>query len=78
MVIHITASFSRDALTTLPQVSALHYNDCWYIAHHLLTMGHQFSDHLPNKEMEVPLTFVHQVPMIRQLGEWLTGYDISH
>ena len=58
----------RKSLISLPQVAALHYNDCWYIAHHLLTLGHQFSSHLPIKDSEVPLTFVHQVPMIRQLG----------
>ena len=60
--------YHKDALNNLPQISALQYNNCWYIAHHLLTMGHQFSSHLPTAEIGVPLTFVHQVPTIRQLG----------
>ena len=46
-------------------LSALHYNNCMYIAHHLMTLGHQFSKKLPN---HINSTFVDLVPKIRRLG----------
>ena len=45
--------------------SAVHYNNCMYIAHHLMTLGHQFSKQLPQT---INATFVDLVPKIRRLG----------
>ena len=46
-------------------ISALHYNNCMFIAHHLMTLGHQFSKKLPS---HINSTFVDLVPKIRRLG----------
>ena len=44
---------------------ALHHNNCMYLAHHLLTLGHQFKHSLPS---DVSATFVDLIPEIRGLG----------
>ena len=54
---------------TLPQLSALHHNNCMYIAHHLLTLGHQFRPKLPEPLNQSVASFVDLVPTIRQMGE---------
>ena len=53
----------------LPQLSALHHNNCMYIAHHLLTLGHQFRSKLPEPLNQSVATFVDLVPTIRHMGE---------
>ena len=53
----------------LPQMSALHYNNCMYLAHHLLTLGHQFRAKLPEPLNRGAATFVDLVSPIRSLGE---------
>lgn len=52
-------------LVLLFMFPALHYNNCMYIAHHLMTLGHQFSKKLPS---HINSTFVDLVPKIRRLG----------
>nr|CAB3268069.1 centromere/kinetochore protein zw10 homolog [Phallusia mammillata] len=59
----------KDALEMLPQVSAIHHNNCHYIAHHLLTVGQQLSSRLPSVMKGLELTFTHHVTAIRKLGE---------
>lgn len=55
--------------TKLPQLSALHHNNCMYIAHHLLTLGHQFRSKLPEPLNQSVASFVDLVPTIRNMGE---------
>lgn len=55
-------------LATVPQVAVVFHNDCFYIAHHLLSMGHQFRDSLPD-DMVKASTFIDMVPAFRELGE---------
>uniref|UniRef100_A0A8B9TJ00 Zw10 kinetochore protein n=1 Tax=Anas platyrhynchos TaxID=8839 RepID=A0A8B9TJ00_ANAPL len=52
----------------LPQLAAIHHNNCMYIAHHLLTMGHQFQYRLTNIMCGGAATFVDLVPGFRRLG----------
>lgn len=61
--------FHKDALENIPQQSAIFHNDCMYLAHHLLTLGHQFSrmSEYAKKTMQV-MTFVDKVPYLRRLG----------
>lgn len=40
-----------------------------YIAHHLLTLGHQFRPKLPEPLNQSVASFVDLVPTIRQMGE---------
>uniref|UniRef100_A0A8C8HAQ3 Centromere/kinetochore protein zw10 homolog n=1 Tax=Oncorhynchus tshawytscha TaxID=74940 RepID=A0A8C8HAQ3_ONCTS len=55
-------------LLKFPHLAAIQHNNCMYIAHHLLTLGHQFSPHLPDPLSEGAATFVDLVPGFRKLG----------
>lgn len=61
--------FHKDTLENIPQQSAVFHNDCMYLAHHLLTLGHQFSkmSEYAKKTMH-GMTFVDKVPYLRRLG----------
>ena len=65
---HITSAIVLFQVT-LPQLAALHHNNCMYIAHHLLTLGHQFRPKLPEPLNQGVASFVDLVPVIRQMGE---------
>ncbi|XP_064622438.1 centromere/kinetochore protein zw10 homolog [Lineus longissimus] len=64
----VVPTFHRDSLTKLPQLAALHHNNCMYIAHNLTTLGHQFRQLLAESLQHGTATFLDYVPMIRQLG----------
>uniref|UniRef100_A0A8C7KS39 Centromere/kinetochore protein zw10 homolog n=1 Tax=Oncorhynchus kisutch TaxID=8019 RepID=A0A8C7KS39_ONCKI len=55
-------------LLKFPHLAAIQHNNCMYIAHHLLTLGHQFRPHLPDPLSEGAATFVDLVPGFRKLG----------
>eukprot|EP00040_Diaphanoeca_grandis_P029833 m.175499 g.175499 ORF g.175499 m.175499 type:complete len:762 (-) comp31824_c0_seq1:356-2641(-) len=57
-----------DTFSQVPQLCAVFYNDCFYIAHHLLTLGHQFRNALPAAARPAA-TFVDMVPAFQELGE---------
>lgn len=59
----------RRATAELPRVAALQHNNCLYLAHHLVTLGHQFHSRLPPPLNSQASTFVDQVPLVRSLGE---------
>ncbi|ESP01626.1 hypothetical protein LOTGIDRAFT_225294 [Lottia gigantea] len=58
-------TYHRQSLNALPQFSALHHNNCMFISHHLMTLGHQFSLKLPPT---INSTFVDLIPKIRGIG----------
>ncbi|KAK6182146.1 hypothetical protein SNE40_009894 [Patella caerulea] len=58
-------TYHRQSLETLPQLTALHHNNCMFISHHLMTLGHQFSAKLPKS---INATFVDLIPKIRGMG----------
>ncbi len=47
--------------------AAIFHNNCMYIAHHLITLGHQYKQKLPEAISEF-VTFVDMVPVFRRLG----------
>ena len=53
----------------LPQMAALHYNNSMYLAHHCVTMGHQFKPTLPDLLGQGAATFVDYVPVLRNCGQ---------
>ncbi|XP_071164301.1 centromere/kinetochore protein zw10 homolog isoform X2 [Mytilus edulis] len=61
----VIPTFHRDSLLKFPQLSAIFHNNCMFIAHHLMTLGHQFSKNLPTN---ISSTFVDLVPKVRKLG----------
>ncbi|KAJ6653941.1 hypothetical protein lerEdw1_007573 [Lerista edwardsae] len=60
----VVPMYHKENLQKLPQLAAVHHNNCMYIAHHLLTLGHQFRGRLSNGTV----TFVDLVPGFRRLG----------
>eukprot|EP00050_Salpingoeca_kvevrii_P011099 m.12692 g.12692 ORF g.12692 m.12692 type:complete len:759 (+) comp3255_c0_seq2:29-2305(+) len=58
----------KEALATVPQTAVIFHNDCFYIAHHLLSLGHQFRGELPD-ELAQTATFIDLVPVFQELGE---------
>lgn len=59
---------SRENLLKFPHLAAIQHNNCMYLAHHLLTLGHHFKAHLPQPHSEGVATFVDMVPGFRRLG----------
>ncbi|XP_069470337.1 centromere/kinetochore protein zw10 homolog [Ambystoma mexicanum] len=64
----VVPTYHKENLQKLPQITAIHHNNCMYIAHHLLTLGHQFRYHLPSLLCDNAATFVDLVPGFRRLG----------
>ncbi|KAG8231565.1 hypothetical protein J437_LFUL011743 [Ladona fulva] len=58
----------KEFLDTIPQQSALFHNNCMYLAHKLLTLGHQHSDLLPVVVQDQMVSFVDQVQVLRTIG----------
>uniref|UniRef100_A0A671Y7V6 Centromere/kinetochore protein zw10 homolog n=1 Tax=Sparus aurata TaxID=8175 RepID=A0A671Y7V6_SPAAU len=56
-------------LLKFPHLAAIQHNNCMYLAHHLLTLGHHFRTHLPEPHSEGIATFVDMVPGFKKLGE---------
>lgn len=65
----VLSSHHSGAIAELPRVAAVQHNNCMYLAHHLITLGHQFHSRLPPPLNSQTTTFVDQVPLVRALGE---------
>ncbi|XP_062309659.1 centromere/kinetochore protein zw10 homolog [Osmerus eperlanus] len=64
----VVPTYHKENLLKFPHLAAIQHNNCMYIAHHLLTLGHQFRPHLPEPLSEGAATFVDLVPGFRKLG----------
>ncbi|XP_054853771.1 centromere/kinetochore protein zw10 homolog isoform X2 [Eublepharis macularius] len=64
----VVPMYHKENLQKLPQLAAIHHNNCMYIAHHLLTLGHQFQGCLSGLPCDGAATFVDLVPIFRRLG----------
>ncbi|XP_033060797.1 centromere/kinetochore protein zw10 homolog isoform X2 [Trachypithecus francoisi] len=64
----VVPTYHKENLQKLPQLAAIHHNNCMYIAHHLLTLGHQFRLRLAPILCDGAVTFVDLVPGFRRLG----------
>lgn len=65
----VVPTYHKESLENIPQLTAVFHNDCMYIGHHLLFLGHQFSSlNSTASKLGKVLTFVDQVPRIRRLG----------
>lgn len=64
----VVPTYHKENLQKLPQLAAIHHNNCMYIAHHLLTLGHQFRSRLAPILCDGTATFVDLVPGFRRLG----------
>lgn len=50
-------------------MAAIHHNNCMYLAHHLSTLGHQFTNRLPWPINGGTATFVDMVSPLRKCGQ---------
>ncbi|CAL7934411.1 unnamed protein product [Xylocopa violacea] len=58
----------RKFLETIPQQVAVFHNNCMYLGHHLLTLGHEYRDKLPKSLHNLNLTFADQVIVLKDAG----------
>lgn len=65
----VLPSYHSSAISELPRVAAVQHNNCMYLAHHLITLGHQFHSRLPPPLNQQSSTFVDYIPIVRQLGD---------
>ncbi|EHB00369.1 Ras GTPase-activating-like protein IQGAP2 [Heterocephalus glaber] len=64
----VVPTYHKENLQKLPQLAAIHHNNCMYIAHPLLTLGHQFRLCLASILCDGTTTFVDLLPGFRRLG----------
>uniref|UniRef100_A0A672ZE46 Centromere/kinetochore protein zw10 homolog n=1 Tax=Sphaeramia orbicularis TaxID=375764 RepID=A0A672ZE46_9TELE len=64
----VGSSTQWENLLRFPHLAAIQHNNCMYLAHYLLTLGHHFRAHLPEPLCEGVATFVDMVPGFRKLG----------
>uniref|UniRef100_A0A7N9ATC9 Centromere/kinetochore protein zw10 homolog n=1 Tax=Mastacembelus armatus TaxID=205130 RepID=A0A7N9ATC9_9TELE len=64
----VGSSTPWENLLKFPHLAAIQHNNCMYLAHHLLTLGHHFGAHLPQPLSDGVATFVDMVPGFRKLG----------
>ncbi|XP_047234193.1 centromere/kinetochore protein zw10 homolog [Girardinichthys multiradiatus] len=64
----VVPTYHKENLLKFPHLAAVQHNNCMYLAHHLLTLGHHFRAHLPQPLSEGVATFVDMVPGFRKLG----------
>ena len=57
----------KSCVVLLP-LTALHHNNCMYVAHHLLVLKHQFNAKLPEALRVDAADFVDMVPGVRRTG----------
>lgn len=57
----------RHALYGVPRIAAVFQNDCLYLAHHMVTLGHEFRQQLPPPANEIA-TMVDTIPLLRELA----------
>lgn len=61
----VVVGYHKPAASQLPRNAAILHNDCMYVSHHLITLGHQFHAHIPVKGA----TFIDFVPQLRKLAD---------
>ncbi|NXK87157.1 ZW10 protein, partial [Formicarius rufipectus] len=64
----VVPTYHKESLQKFPQLAAIHHNNCMYLAHHLLTLGHQFRYCTTNILSNEAASFVDLVPAFRRLG----------
>ncbi|XP_033336792.1 zeste-white 10 kinetochore protein [Megalopta genalis] len=65
----------RKFLETIPQQVAVFHNNCMYLAHNLLTLGHEYRDKLPESLKDYNLAFADQILILRDVG---SAYFLEH
>lgn len=64
----VVPTYHKENLLKFPHLAAIQHNNCMYLAHHLLTLGHHYRSRLPQPLNDGIATFVDMVPGFRKLG----------
>ncbi|XP_057676979.1 centromere/kinetochore protein zw10 homolog [Corythoichthys intestinalis] len=64
----VVPTYHKENFLKFPHLAAIQHNNCMYLAHHFLTLGHYFRPHLPQPLNQGLSTFVDMVPAFRKLG----------
>ncbi|XP_061658612.1 centromere/kinetochore protein zw10 homolog [Syngnathoides biaculeatus] len=64
----VVPTYHKESLLKFPQLAAIQHNNCMYLAHHFLTLGHHFRPHFSQPLSQSVVTFVDMVPAFRKLG----------
>ncbi|NXG16597.1 ZW10 protein, partial [Grallaria varia] len=64
----VVPTYHKESLQKFPQLAAIHHNNCMYLAHHLLTLGHKYRYCTTNILSKEAASFVDLVPAFRRLG----------
>ncbi|XP_789289.3 centromere/kinetochore protein zw10 homolog [Strongylocentrotus purpuratus] len=62
----VVPHYHKASLSQLPRAAALHHNNCMYISHHLLTLGHRYQHTFPSPLSDGASIFVDLVPVFRK------------
>lgn len=69
----VVVGYHKPAASELPRNAAVLHNDCMYVSHHLITLGHQFHVVIPVKGG----TFIDFVPQLRRLADGCFGAEME-
>lgn len=75
MYIGLVPEHHKKFLEIIPQQVVLFHNNCMYLAHHLLTLAHEYRDKFPKNLHKLNLTFSDQVTIFREVG---SQYFLEH
>ena len=56
-------SIHKKKIMTMPHVAMLHYNDCLYICHNLMILGHMYGQYLPHRQSDNLNTLMEMLRM---------------
>jgi len=68
LYLDVVPIYHKERLEILPQQAAIFHTNCMYIAHHLMTLGHQFKSQLPEAMNGGLVTFVDIAVLMRHKG----------
>ncbi|XP_041925139.1 centromere/kinetochore protein zw10 homolog [Alosa sapidissima] len=63
---NVVPTYHEESLLKIPQLAAIHHNDCMFLAHHLITLGHHFGPVFTTNY--TVCSFVDLVPSLRRQG----------
>ncbi|XP_012276555.1 centromere/kinetochore protein zw10 homolog [Orussus abietinus] len=64
----LVPQYHKKFLDTIPQQVALFHNNCMFLAHHLLTLAHEYRDKLPKILLKHNITYADQTTLLRKIG----------
>ncbi len=73
----VMPTYHSSLISGSPRAAAIQYNNCMYLAHYLITLGHQYYSQLPPPLNQQSSTFVDYIPIIRQLGDDCLSSEIK-